>query len=531
MSKYAKELAALDLELTAASLPGANIDRSLEAMEKEAAPTSLNLSLQRQARAVVAHSFGLGDTVAELERLAGIRAGTFDEGSRVPDGWNPGQVTPDLDATEDDEGSEIPDGSGNLERRADQTIRPGDLVLWDGLRVLVVDVHGYPVKKVSVRWTASGVPGSRDEVSGHKTVPVSQVQKIAKTAYLSPASGWSDLQRSWWKQVQNLMSARSFASLPADRGVLKAVKEIERSVYPDELQDYRNFWAKHTKRLIRYHEELRDWMFNDFDRDVDSRYANSGLYGHTKSVQADCESCIRKVQREARKIASSAYGRHAKVADFIQVHASRSESLAAKILASAMSELGPGVSRQARYEEGVSVDPTENMSPEDAAKWRQMHEEYGDKFKSSADKLASVLPSEPIKLAKVAEWLPEVPFAQVVKLAEILGVSGVAVYDGVHIRKATSKSASKGLYGFSEKVAKYGLQACSDLRSATGRIAYDLHRRREAKHGQITAFFDEHCKTAKCQYARLIHASYPDGPQGKKASAPTSVEDWLKLSL
>ena len=37
-----------------------------------------------------------------------------------------------------------------------------------------------------------------------------------------------------------------------------------------------------------------------------------------------------------------------------------------------------------RYEEGKPADPTKNMSPEDAKKWKQQTEEHKDEFKSAA---------------------------------------------------------------------------------------------------------------------------------------------------
>lgn len=40
--------------------------------------------------------------------------------------------------------------------------------------------------------------------------------------------------------------------------------------------------------------------------------------------------------------------------------------------------------KTARYEEGVSADPTENMSPEDAAEWRKQNEIHRDNFKTAA---------------------------------------------------------------------------------------------------------------------------------------------------
>jgi len=40
--------------------------------------------------------------------------------------------------------------------------------------------------------------------------------------------------------------------------------------------------------------------------------------------------------------------------------------------------------KQSRYEEGVPADPTENMSPEDAKKWKQQTEEHKDEFKTAS---------------------------------------------------------------------------------------------------------------------------------------------------
>jgi hypothetical protein len=66
---------------------------------------------------------------------------------------------------------------------AGTTFRPGDSAFWNGKKVSIVDTHGYPVKTVDLRWTISGTPGSKDEVSGHKRgVPVAQITKKASVA-------------------------------------------------------------------------------------------------------------------------------------------------------------------------------------------------------------------------------------------------------------------------------------------------------------------------------------------------------------
>lgn len=49
----------------------------------------------------------------------------------------------------------------------------------------------------------------------------------------------------------------------------------------------------------------------------------------------------------------------------------------------------------ARYEEGVSADPTKDMSPEDKAKWDDMNEKYQDLLKTATDKVALSWPGMP----------------------------------------------------------------------------------------------------------------------------------------
>jgi hypothetical protein len=101
-------------------------------------------------------------------------------------------------------------------------------------------------------------------------------------------------------------------------------------------------------------------------------------------------------------------------------------------------------------------------------------------------------------------------------------------------RRASDKTAARkyGLYGFGDKVASLGLSACSDVRAEAGRIASGLHGRRSAKHRQITAFLDTHCKTAECRYSKLLHSSYPDeGSKMAAAAPPRTVQAWLDVDL
>lgn len=64
---------------------------------------------------------------------------------------------------------------------AADTFRPGDMAMWNGKRVMVLDTHGFPPRAVDVRWTESGVSGSKGEVANTKrNVPANQLTKAAR---------------------------------------------------------------------------------------------------------------------------------------------------------------------------------------------------------------------------------------------------------------------------------------------------------------------------------------------------------------
>jgi hypothetical protein len=186
------------------------------------------------------------------------------------------------------------------------------------------------------------------------------------------------------------------------------------------------------------------------------------------------------VQRSATSIARQAYAKHEQVAEFLATHAKRADSLPAKILVAALKGMGPKVASEVMTTETREARLAELRMAADASKG---------------------------KTAKITD---------------------ADAQTGEGITKTTDKTASHpyGLYGYGEKVAKLGLQACADLRHDAGKIAHDLHSRRTANHGPITDFFASHSKKARCMYSRLLAASYPE--MTRMASKPQSVQGWLE---
>jgi hypothetical protein len=195
----------------------------------------------------------------------------------------------------------------------------------------------------------------------------------------------------------------------------------------------------------------------------------SGLYGYTRAIQSSCEGSIRKMAKSALRIAKEAYAKNEDVAPFLAAHAKRSNSLSAKILVAAMKNIGPKIASDMRL----------------------------------AELKADLLPAD--LLTKQA--------------CQYYGT----VTEGYRI------AARKfGLYGYAAKTASLGLQACTALRETAGQVTADLHGRKADAHNHITGFFKSHSKEAKCMYAKMLCASYPDFDR-KTASviSPTTVGEWL----
>ena len=300
--------------------------------------------------------------------------------------------------------------------------------------------------------------------------------------------------------------------------------------------------SKHMASVLRsqfqkLNKAISDAAFSAMDDDVgDGHFASkaaaripSGLYGHTKRVQADCDSCINRVQKSAARIAKTVYGRNEQVAEFLSIHAKRANSLPAKILVAALKGLGPRVASDITAAE---------------ARMDRLVELRLASLDLTANILVNKLGSNPVVLTSIA---PQgVHFAKVIEAAENLHKLGFATFDGVKISKLTDGDSqtgegikqtdkkagarSYGLYGYAEKVAAMGLQACTDLRHQAGRHAYDLHSRRADNHSHISDYFGNHSKQAKCMYSRLLAASYPalGTKVASTAEAPRSVQAWLE---
>lgn len=90
--------------------------------------------------------------------------------------------------------------------------------------------------------------------------------------------------------------------------------------------------------------------------------APSGMYGYTKKVERDCQASVRKLHRQAVKLARTAVRRDGKVADFWGVHSKRGRSKAARMLLAALE-----ANHRLASEQGKTVPMDKEAADKEAA--------------------------------------------------------------------------------------------------------------------------------------------------------------------
>lgn len=624
----------------------------------------------------------------------------YEEGSRVPDGWDNGQIE-GKDKTDEpgEEGSDTPDGNGNQKKRAGKKPTPAEKAEAEKLfKKWRAEADGAEMDDLDESWQnfLDGDLSLKDLKANPPTKEASsKVAEVIEEMYalvtddgymLGATDDWHDARsKSYWRPfVDEDHVAEGKLMTLANVPLHLAEKFKDMGTSAQMFDDGYAAW-KSAKHFVKGPGTKLA---------AAEKEAATGLYGHTKRIQADCEGCVRKVQKSATNIARTVYARNAQVAEFLATHARRADSLPAKILVSALQGMGPKVAsevtavedRESRLAElrmkqaaskslahrtllnrlaTVNEVPLASFQEVHMAKLLEAAEDLqklglvtfdgvtvakvtdadaqtGEGIKETTDKnasgsgasnakyLAGLAPPMKAKiLAAVAkhygtsvsaiegevtdsdaealyeylafdhglamqvyrdfqkmrlasgpcleghavallqrisqtayhddlrslfekelgiptrefsEHLMALDMAKMISLQKASGPKGktLMVYRPTpaglaylaDVKAGKTAARTYGLYGYSEKVAKLGLQACADLRHEAGKVAHDLHTRRTAHYAAINDFFANHSKTAKCMYSKLLSASYPELKEAKTASSiPQTVQGWLEWDL
>jgi hypothetical protein len=350
----------------------------------------------------------------------------------------------------------------------------------------------------------------------------------------------------------------------------------------DERDEFRaTVYGPGGKEVLDVNEEtLEDgWMKNKNDLTGLAQYlehleiggkgtkvrkdAASGLYGFSKGIQSDCDSCVKKLTRGAEKLARQIYSKDEKVAPFLSKHAQRAESLPAQILTAAMKSLGPKIAsaKTANSLQDLAVDIALEIDNDiDMActlsfylvedrdtVMAQRFWEYAKQYEQAKLKRPSqtLLNRIRVYIDQAAEIRAFISFllgecnadalaGRVSPMLTRLASENPEDQEKPETEPETdpeSKTAAAsryGLYGYPSKTASLGLTACAQIREVAGTLASDLHRKKADKYAHITGYLDAHAKQANCLYSRLLHASYPENERAVKAAAmPKTVAEWL----
>jgi len=264
--------------------------------------------------------------------------------------------------------------------------------------------------------------------------------------------------------------------------------------------------------------------------DLTPERKHSGLYGFRKATQRDCETCIRKLQRRAVKIARKLWATEGQEAvDFLTTHKARTKSRTARVLLTAMKGLGPRIAEKISKVASVG-GPVVQLATDDTEV--RVYESGGRFFGLSSTEGESTLQASDFSHSQMAAWIRE-RIARNPSMTVLSHDQERFVLEVPTGGVGKTASGSHGLYGFRSKTADRCLQACSQVRKASGAVAVDLHRRRAEQHGRITGFLKAHCSGSRCQFAKMLLDAYTDANR-RLASVelpppPNSVEGWLSL--
>jgi len=198
------------------------------------------------------------------------------------------------------EGSDVPDGEGNQKKRAEERI--------------AFRTRSQPRIAVDL-WVA---------VSGDRLLGATDAQNG------KDKTGWKDVQRTRKAQSFEIVRAKGVPDKVAEQMVDFGAGDPKTSAWKDEKTAF--------KAVSKY---LPQGTGKKAEDEGTPKEAAGGLYGFPKGVQGDCDAAARRVAKEAARIAKAAYGKDARVSDFLSVHTKRGKSLSAKALVAALQEMGP----------------------------------------------------------------------------------------------------------------------------------------------------------------------------------------------
>lgn len=242
----------------------------------------------------------------------------------------------------------------------------------------------------------------------------------------------------------------------------------------------------------------------------------SGKWGFTKSTESACTAGVNKLQKSASRIAKALYAKDESSPAFLAKHATKGGSKTASMILKAMESIGPmaalvknGKTAGDDFYTKALANGWEELRGDAYAKASRITGADVDFAKKYGRKTVFARYHGTVTLYVVRDdgtvaqdWFMTLPNDGAIK--EFVRVS---------LQEPLEKTAGKsgtGLYGFSEKTAKLGLDACTALHHEAGVIAGDLFARKGADPMKVAGYLAANAKKGKCAYSAMLSEVSPD---------------------
>lgn len=241
-----------------------------------------------------------------------------------------------------------------------------------------------------------------------------------------------------------------------------------------------------------------------------------GKWGFTKGTESACGVGVNKLQKSASRIAKALYAKDESSPSFLAKHATKGGSKTASMLLKAMESIGPmaalvknGKTAGDDFYTKALANGWEELRGDAYAKASRITGADVDFAKKYGRKTVFARYHGTVTLYVVRDdgtvaqdWFMTLPNDGAIK--EFVRVS---------LQEPLEKTAGKsgtGLYGFSEKTAKLGLDACTALHHEAGVIAGDLFARKGADPMKVAGYLAANAKKGKCTYSAMLSEVSPD---------------------
>ena len=418
---------------------------------------------------------------------------------------------------------------------------------YDAVVVSILAVVKKLVKDLSVR--SDGGPGAIRKVLAKfprgESMTVDEVAEVVGDEFRemneNPPESVKKVQEEMKKKAHrpSLLAMDAFAEMLKDSKFEKGkpadptenMTEEDAAEWERQTEEHKDEFKTADLESVLHRDDENNAIVEQFFHKSAATPA-SGKWGFTKGTESACGVGVNKLQKSASRIAKALYAKDESSPSFLAKHATKGGSKTASMLLKAMESIGPmaalvknGKTAGDDFYTKALANGWEELRGDAYAKASRITGADVDFAKKYGRKTVFARYHGTVTLYVVRDdgtvaqdWFMTLPNDGAIK--EFVRVS---------LQEPLEKTAGKsgtGLYGFSEKTAKLGLDACTALHHEAGVIAGDLFARKGADPMKVAGYLAANAKKGKCAYSAMLGECSPDAPLEKTAVATMGLWKW-----